>query len=68
MAKTTLPEIGNWIEENTNSKFHVFSFDNELEKVKILSILEKFAKNHSNYYICNEGERIVLVKEECQTT
>lgn len=69
MEKTTLPEISKWVKRNDGCMFHIFSYGNETEKEKILNTLERFVKNHSNYYICNEEERIVLVKEEiCQAT
>ena len=68
MAEITLPEISNWIKSNDNSKFHIFSFADIIERTQIVNTLKKFVKNHSNYYICKEEERIVLVKKECQTT
>ena len=68
MAKTTLPEISNWIRKNPKAIYHNFSFSSSKEKKNVHGLLKTFVANHSNYYICEKEDKLILVKQECQIT
>jgi hypothetical protein len=63
MAKTTLPEISNWLKSNDNCTFHIFSFSDSVEKKRTMGILDTFVSNHPNYRISTDENSATLVKK-----
>lgn len=51
-----IPEISNWVKEKNNLT-HEFSNVTDEQ----LAILERFAKKHKKYYICNKGGNTVTL-------
>jgi len=68
MAKITLPEISNWIKKNSKAIYHNFSFSTSEERKQVHDVLKTFVSNHSNYYISETEDKLVIVKKQCQIT